>query len=128
MKHTDIPKYFLISWKLVVLIRILSILKLSPGTIYLCHTRAGNVVSPSMTQLCDMLGTDYQGITIEMIIKSLKVCVQCSDCQFSDILTFKDSKTCCEWRDNLQSMWNLDRSSIYFELLALMEPEVTITR
>ena len=68
------------------------------------YTRGGNMRAPLMTQLCDMVATARPGITTEMIIKNFKVCGQSSECQVSDILAFKDSKTYCEGIDNLESM------------------------
>ena len=48
-----------------------------------------------------------------------------TDCEVSDILEFRDGKTCHEGRDKLQSLWDLDMANIDLDLLDIKEPEDT---
>ena len=89
-------------------------------------TKKGNMRAPSMTQMCNMVATAWEGITADIILRSFKVCGQMPDCQVSDILAFRDGKTCSGGREKLETLWDVDPARIDLDLLTMKDPDDTV--
>ena len=89
------------------------------------YTKGGNIRAPTKTQICNMVVSAWNSIPEEMVLKSFKVCGQAPDIEVSDILAFRDKKTCADGRPKLESLWDINLDRIDFELLELKELEAT---
>ena len=89
-------------------------------------TKGGNLKSASMTQICDMVMEAWNDITPDIILKSFKVCGQAPDTEVSDILAFKEGKTCALGRETLENLWSVDIDTVDLDLLTLKKVENTL--
>ena len=89
------------------------------------YTKGGNMRAPSRIQICDMVIKAWDDIPEDMITNSFKVCGQVLNSEVSDILAFRDGRTCSEGRAMLENLWSYDINEIDLQLLQPLDHENT---